>query len=107
MSFIDLNKIEGKEVVPGFTGKFIHSEYMSIAFWTIKAGHSLPEHKHVHEQIANVIAGEIELVMEGKSHILTKDTCLIIPSNVPHSGKAITDCYIVDVFYPVREDLRD
>ena len=107
MSFIDLNEIEGKEVVPGFTGRFIHSKNMSIAFWTIKAGHSLPEHKHVHEQIANVIEGEIELVMEGKTHTLTKGTCLIIPSNVPHSGKAITDCYVVDVFYPVREDLKE
>ncbi len=106
MSFIELKTIEGKEVVPGFTGKFIHSDNMTIAFWTIKAGNSLPEHKHPHEQIVNVIEGEIELVVEGKTHLLTKGTCLIIPSNIPHSGKAITDCYLIDVFYPVREDLK-
>ncbi len=106
MSFIDLNTIEGKEVVPGFNGKFIHSDNMTLAFWTIKAGHSLPEHKHPHEQIANVIEGKIELIVREKKQILTKGTCIIIPANVPHSGKAITDCFLIDVFYPVREDLK-
>jgi hypothetical protein len=26
---------------------------------------------------------------------------------VPHSGKALTKCYIIDPFYPVREDYRN
>lgn len=26
--------------------------------------------------------------------------------HVPHSGRALTDCRVIDVFYPVREDYR-
>ena len=28
----------------------------------------------------------------------------IIPSNIRHAGYAETDCQIIDVFYPIRED---
>jgi quercetin dioxygenase-like cupin family protein len=32
---------------------------------------------------------------------------LVIPPNVPHSGKALTDVSVMDAFAPVREDYRD
>jgi quercetin dioxygenase-like cupin family protein len=31
----------------------------------------------------------------------------VIASNVPHSGKALTKCYIIEAFHPVREDYRN
>ncbi len=49
MTYVDLNHIEEKEVVPGFFGKFIHSDNITIAYWRIAAGSILPEHKHPHE----------------------------------------------------------
>jgi hypothetical protein len=30
-----------------------------------------------------------------------------IPSNTMHSGLAITNCFILDVFTPLREDYRE
>jgi len=29
---------------------------------------------------------------------------VLIPSDAKHSGKALTDCTIIDIFNPVRED---
>jgi len=103
---IDLNSIEEKEIIPGFFVRFVHSENMTIAYWNIKAGSSLPAHSHTHEQVASIIEGEFELTVDANLHLLKPNDVFVIPSEVPHSGKAITDCKIIDTFYPVRKDYR-
>jgi len=106
MSFIDLDKINKKEIVPGFEGKFIHTDNMTVVYWNIKAGSQLPEHSHHNEQITTIIEGEFVLTSEGETRNVKPGDIAIFPSNVKHSGKALTDCYIMDVFYPVREDYK-
>lgn len=96
-----------REVIPGYHGRFIHSERMTFARWHIDAGAPLPEHSHLHEQVVHVFSGEFELVLEGVAHRCRPGSVLVIPSNARHSGRAITDCEVMDVFSPVREDYRD
>lgn len=105
MPFIQLSDIQSKELLPGFSVKFIHTEKMTLAYWDIKAGSVLPEHSHPHEQVAaQVISGAFELILEGESKVMKAGDVVVIPSNAVHSGKAITDCQLLDVFSPVRED---
>jgi quercetin dioxygenase-like cupin family protein len=106
MSFITLSEIAAKEIVPGFRGRFIHSQSMTVAYWDIQAGHSIPLHQHVHEQIVNVIHGKLELTIDKETRILQAGMSAIIPSQVPHTAKGITDCFVIDMFHPVREDYR-
>ena len=106
MPKIDLDSIEEREIVPGYHARFIHSEKMTLAYWRVEAGASLPAHSHMHEQVANVLEGEFELTLDGETHHLTPGKVLIIPPDVPHSGTAITDCRLLDVFYPTREDYK-
>ncbi len=73
----------------------------------LKAGASAPEHSHTQEQIVNVIEGEIELTVEGEPHHLKPGDTLILPPNVLHTARAITDCHVLDVFYPIRRALAD
>jgi quercetin dioxygenase-like cupin family protein len=80
---------------------------MTVSYCTIKAGATLPEHAHPHEQITNMLDGEFEMVIDGEPRTLKANTVTVIPSNATHSGRALTDCKIIDVFYPVREDYRD
>jgi quercetin dioxygenase-like cupin family protein len=103
---IDLNNFDEKEIVPGYFARFVHAENMTIAYWNIKAGSSLSAHSHPHEQISSIIKGEFELTVDGTPHLLKANNVFVIPSGIPHSGKAITDCKIIDTFYPVREDYR-
>ena len=104
---LDWSKEKPREVIPGFVGRFLHSETMTFALWEIAAGSTLPEHAHIHEQVVLLYEGEFELTVDGQTRRLSSGGVFAIPANARHSGRAITDCRIMDVFHPVREDYRD
>lgn len=106
MVFQNLNDIQEREIVPGYRARFVHAEKMTLAYWEVEAGAALPEHSHPHEQIANVLVGEFELTVNGESRVLVPGQVAVIPGDVPHSGRAITDCRLLDAFQPAREDYR-
>lgn len=106
MAFKDLNEEEGRELLPGFSGKFVHTDTMTIAHWEIKAGSVLPLHDHVHEQVVNMIEGELEMTIGGETCVMKAGQTYAIASAIPHEGKALTDCKVIDVFTPSREDYK-
>ena len=104
--FVNLNDIEAIEKIPGFEGKIIHTERMTMVYWTVKAGSVLPHHNHEHEQITMLTSGEFEMKVEEEVKVCKPGDMVKIPSNVFHSGKAIADCEIIDIFQPIREDFK-
>jgi quercetin dioxygenase-like cupin family protein len=106
MPFIRIPELPHREPVPGFVGRFVHTGHMTLGYWNIRAGSSMPEHAHPHEQVASLIEGRFELTVAGESRVLEPGSVATIPPNVPHGGRALADCYIIDAFYPVREDYR-
>ncbi len=106
MPFINLTDLAPTELAPGYTARLVHTNNLTISHVSVVAGSPLPQHAHPHEQVANIVEGEFEMTVGGETRVLRAGAVAVIPPNVPHSGKAIIKCYIVDVFYPVREDLR-
>ena len=106
MTFVRLEDILERELVPGYHVRFVHSGYMTLAYWRVEAGAVLPEHTHPHEQVANLLEGEFELTVDGESKVLKPGEVAVIPGDVRHSGRAITECRLLDAFYPVREEYR-
>jgi len=104
MKITKLQDIEPREMVTGVTARFIHSSSMTIAYWELDAGASMPEHTHPHEQIVNVLKGEVKYSVGDENQILDEESVLVIPPNIPHGGAAIVNCRLLDVFYPVRGD---
>ena len=103
-SVIEWDKIGAKTVIPGFHGKFAHSNSMTFALWEIDKGAILPEHSHMHEQVVHVYEGELEVTVAGKTTVLRAGMVGVIPPNAVHSGKALTNCRVMDAFHPLRED---
>jgi quercetin dioxygenase-like cupin family protein len=106
MQFLNMEEIVEKELIPGYHAKFINSETMTFAHWRIEASAEFPEHSHPNEQVINMLEGEFIIRINGVDYHLGKDNVFIIPAGIPHSGKAVTDCKTVDVFYPKREDYK-
>ena len=79
---------------------------MTVAFWSFDAGAPLPEHSHPHEQVMMLMEGKFEFVVDGQKEIHEPGSVVVISPNIPHSGKAVTFCKIVDVFHPQREEYR-
>ncbi len=50
--------------------------------------------------------GEFELTVDGVTKRLGPESVIVLPPHIVHSGEAITDSFLLDVFCPVREDYR-
>ena len=46
------------------------------------------------------------MTVDGKTSVLEPGQGAIIPSMVPHGAKALSDCFVIDTFCPVREDYK-
>ncbi|MFT5998779.1 MAG: quercetin dioxygenase-like cupin family protein [Neolewinella sp.] len=95
-----------QEVYPGIKGRLVHTKLTTVADFSIAAGTVLPTHHHPHEQTSTILAGRFLFMVGEEERLLEAGDVAVIPRNVPHSGKALTDCRIIDVFSPVREDYR-
>ncbi|WP_299000107.1 cupin domain-containing protein [Flagellimonas sp. S174] len=103
---MNLSEIPSKEIMPGYHGKLVHSESMTWVFWDVEEGAAVPEHHHINEQIMHVVEGDFEFTLDGKTAIYHAGDVVVIPSNVPHSGKALTPCKLMDIFNPVRAEYK-
>ncbi len=101
-----VDSIEPRELFPGAVARFIHSENMTVAFFSFDAGISLPEHSHPHEQITQVIEGSLLLTVGGAERRLLPGEVAIIPGGAVHSARTTEKTRVTDTFYPIREEYR-
>lgn len=103
---MNLSNMSSKEIMPGLHGKLVHTESMSLVFWDVEKDAVVPEHHHVHEQIMHVIEGEFQFTLDGETKVYLPGDIVPIASNIPHSGKALTPCKLMDVFSPARDEYK-
>ena len=83
-----------------------NGEKMMMVLNATLPGHTVPIHKHPHEQIGIVHAGKAKLVIGDEERIVEKGDFYCIPSNVPHGDTCLGDepFVMLDIFYPIREE---
>lgn len=91
---------------PLFDVRFIHADNITVAFNELKAGAEVPLHHHVHETIDYVQEGTLQMTIGDETVEMNAGSVARVASNVPHSAVALSDCTVINVFYPVREDFR-
>ena len=103
----------------GFRRRVITGEFQQLCFWRIAGGatgsvlHSHPDH----EQIGIVVRGALDFrIGQGdpkERRVLREGDVYLAPRGVPHGDSLfigddeVGECWILDIFSPPRDDLRN
>jgi quercetin dioxygenase-like cupin family protein len=68
--------------------RIIQKEKGNITLFAFDAGQKLSEHTAPFDALVQVMQGNAEIIIGGKTHQLTADQCIIMPANVPHAVNA-------------------
>ena|SRR6266487_4409995 len=104
MPYINFNTNKKVKIWEGINASLHHSEQATFAHVTLEKDSEVAVHNHIHEQWTHVIEGELLFDINGEQKLLTSGMTAFMPSGIPHSAKAITDCKVIDCFLPVRQD---
>jgi quercetin dioxygenase-like cupin family protein len=106
MPFIDTSSLNVVERLPGWRGRYFHSQNMTFAHYDFVRGSTIHEHFHPQEEVYEVIEGELELTIDGVARIAKPGLVAIVPANARHSVKALTDGRAIIVDYPLRPEFK-
>jgi quercetin dioxygenase-like cupin family protein len=104
MLFVDTSTLPVIERLPGWHGRYFHTANMTFAHYDFKRGSIIHEHFHPEEEVYEVVEGELEVTVGGEAQIARAGIVAIVPSNVRHSVKALTDGRVIVVDHPVRPE---
>ena len=104
MPFLDTRSLPVIERLPGWNGRYFHTAHMTFAHYDFTRGSSIHEHFHAEEEVYEVIEGELEVTIDGVAQIARAGLVAIVPSNVRHSVKALTDGRAIIIDHPTRPD---
>ncbi|HEU0316226.1 MAG TPA: cupin domain-containing protein, partial [Solirubrobacteraceae bacterium] len=80
MPFIGPTEMLRAAPLPGWAGRFFHSENMTFGCWVIADGAAdLHEHDHPQEEVWNVVDGAILLIVGGEERRLGPGDAAVIP----------------------------
>jgi len=104
LPIIEVEKLRVTERLPGWFGRYFHSAQMTIAHYQFVKGASIHEHHHPQEEVYEVIEGELEVTIGGVAQIVKPGVAAIVPSEVPHSVKALSDGRAIIIDSPTRPE---
>ncbi len=61
----------------------------TITLFAFDKDQGLSEHSAPFDAMVNVIDGNADIIIDGKSHLLQKGESIIMPANIPHALKAV------------------
>jgi unsaturated pyranuronate lyase len=105
MPFIDTRDLKARQPLPGWEGRFLHSDHMTFAYYTIADGASIHEHSHPQEEVWHVLEGELEVTIGDETRIAGPGCVAVVPAHVRHSVRALRRGRAIVVDTPLREEI--
>ena len=106
MPFVNPYDLAAVERLPGWFGRFFHSESMTFGYWEIAADAvPLREHHHPEEEVWNLVEGRMALTVAGVEQVLEPGTAAIVPAEVLHSARVLEACRAIVVDHPARPSI--
>ena len=104
MPFLRPDAMKSAEPLPGWHGRYWHSESMTFGHYEIDPGSSIHEHHHLHEEVWLVLEGELEITVAGESQKVGPGCVAVVPPDALHSVRASTRGRALVANHPVRHD---
>jgi len=61
----------------------------TVTLFAFDKGQSLSEHTAPYDALVEILDGEAEIIISGKSHLVKKGEIVVMPANEPHALKAV------------------
>ena len=105
MSFFKVSDLRSKAILKGITLRAVAGNQTMITFVEFQPHAVLPKHRHPHEQITYVLAGEIEFELDGRKSLLKEGEGAVVRPNVGHGVRVLNKpTRVLDAWYPIRQD---
>ena len=105
-SFTSIDRIAVRPIFTGIRGRYAHGERCTVGDVQLDADTIIPIHDHPHEQITYLLEGSMDFVVGDETQTMKPGDIAVIPGGVPHGGRTISACRVIDVFAPARDDYR-
>ncbi len=94
-----------RELLPGVELRTVaHGDRTLMGVFRIAAGAVIPVHDHPQEQTGFLVSGRLQFLVSGRAIRAEPGAAWNLPAGTPHGATALEDCFLVEVFSPVRED---
>ena len=107
MGYFVIKELEAKKPEAGIEIRVIPGQKMTMAFFRLEAGGTIPEHSHPHEQMGTVLKGSVELIIDNEKRVVEAGMAYHVPPDVAHSGHCLeSPAEVLEAFSPRRDDLQ-
>ena len=93
-----------EQLNPEFARQVIHTDRVTIARLTLRAGGVVPRHSHENEQVTVLEKGKLKFIFDDREETIVAGQCMQIPSHAPHRVDVLEDSECFDIFAPIRAD---
>jgi quercetin dioxygenase-like cupin family protein len=105
MQAVNWDAVPSERINDKIARKLVTGDRVMLCRWTMRAGAVVPPHRHPHEQVAYMFSGRMRMRVGDRWLDCEAGDVVVIPGGVEHEASFPTDCEVMDVFSPPREDM--